>query len=81
MFQLAAKALGLEPQQVVMVGDDVIGDVCGAKSAGCRGLLVRTGKYRAGDEGLGDVAPDGVLGSVADLPGWLNRAIGNDMPF
>ena len=33
-----------------MIGDDVHDDVCGAVEAGLRGILVRTGKYRAGDE-------------------------------
>ncbi len=34
----------------VMIGDDVQDDVCGAISAGLRGILVRTGKYRPNDE-------------------------------
>ena len=29
-----------------MIGDDLINDVGGAQSAGMRGILVRTGKYR-----------------------------------
>jgi HAD superfamily hydrolase (TIGR01458 family) len=70
VFHLAAQSLGLKPEQVVMVGDDVIGDVGGAQEAGCRGILVRTGKYRAGDE-AGAVAPEAVLTSVALLPEWL----------
>lgn len=37
-------------EQTLMVGDDVIGDVEGALKAGLRACLVRTGKYRAGDE-------------------------------
>ncbi|MCC8997995.1 MAG: HAD hydrolase-like protein, partial [Candidatus Contendobacter sp.] len=35
---------------VVMVGDDAEMDVYGALAAGLRGILVRTGKYRPGDE-------------------------------
>ncbi|CAE7846160.1 Hdhd2 [Symbiodinium microadriaticum] len=34
----------------VMIGDDVIDDVQGAMRAGMRAILVKTGKYRAGDE-------------------------------
>lgn len=34
----------------LMVGDDVFGDVEGALNAGLLACLVRTGKYRAGDE-------------------------------
>ena len=29
-----------------MIGDDLHNDVAGAQSAGLRGVLVRTGKYR-----------------------------------
>jgi HAD superfamily hydrolase (TIGR01458 family) len=38
------------PDRTLMVGDDVFGDVEGALNAGIRGCLVRTGKYREGDE-------------------------------
>lgn len=74
VFQLAAQTLGLSPEQVVMIGDDVIGDVGGAQSAGCQGVLVRTGKYREGDE-RGAVTPHAVLPSVAALPDWLGERL------
>jgi ribonucleotide monophosphatase NagD (HAD superfamily) len=74
VFQLAAQTLGLNPEQVVMVGDDVIGDVGGAQGAGCQGVLVRTGKYREGDE-QGPVTPHAVLPSVAALPEWLEARL------
>ena len=32
--------------QCVMIGDDIVGDVGGAQTAGMRGVQVRTGKYR-----------------------------------
>jgi len=38
------------PERALMVGDDVFGDVEGALNAGIPACLVRTGKYRAGDE-------------------------------
>ncbi len=34
------------PDQVLMVGDDIWGDIQGAQDAGLRACLVRTGKYR-----------------------------------
>lgn len=74
VFQMAAQTLGLKPEQVVMVGDDIWGDVGGAQSAGCQGVLVRTGKYRVGDE-TGEVLPEAVLTSVAALPEWLEQHI------
>ncbi|MFA9470407.1 MAG: HAD hydrolase-like protein [Deltaproteobacteria bacterium] len=44
-------------------------DVGGAQAAGLAGILVRTGKFRPGDL-EGDIRPDAVLDSVADLPRW-----------
>lgn len=49
-FLAAVNSLELPPQDVLMVGDDAEMDVQGALSAGLCGALVRTGKYRPGDE-------------------------------
>lgn len=49
-FHQALAATGTAPECTLMVGDDVYGDVEGAMNAGIRGCLVRTGKYRPGDE-------------------------------
>ena len=52
-----------------MVGDDVRTDVEGAQRAGLTGVLVRTGKFSPSDL-EGEVSPDAVLDSIADLPQW-----------
>ncbi len=49
-FQAAVNQLELPTQDVMMIGDDAEMDVCGALEAGLRAALVRTGKYRPGDE-------------------------------
>lgn len=73
-FHAAAARLSLAPEDVLMVGDDVEGDVGGAIAAGLSGALVRTGKFRPADL-EGAVRPHLVLDSVADLPAaWGNRA-------
>ena len=41
-----------------MIGDDAQDDVAGAKAIGCKGILVRTGKYRPGDEERATPPPD-----------------------
>lgn len=51
-FGAAVDSLGLAPEDVVMVGDDYEADVAGALAAGLQAILVRTGKYRKGDEAL-----------------------------
>jgi HAD superfamily hydrolase (TIGR01458 family) len=67
-FLAGVERLGLEPAEVLMVGDDLRADVEGAQRAGLRGALVKTGKFRAADL-ESDVRPDLVLESVAELPG------------
>ena len=49
-FHSAVEALGCKPEEAVMIGDDAIADVEGALRAGLQAVLVRTGKYRPGDE-------------------------------
>lgn len=68
-FLAAAERLGLPAESVLMIGDDVVGDVGGAQAAGLKGALVKTGKFRPADL-EGDVKPHAVLDSIADLPHW-----------
>ncbi|SDL96822.1 TIGR01458 family HAD-type hydrolase [Aliiruegeria lutimaris] len=50
-FRSGAEGMGSDPADIAMVGDDAESDVAGAISAGIgMGILVRTGKYRDGDE-------------------------------
>ena len=56
-----------EPGEVLMVGDDVYGDVDGALHVGIAGCLVRTGKYQPDDEDK--VAGEFMcIDSIAELP-------------
>ena len=68
-FLAAAELLDLAPDQLLMVGDDIRGDVQGAQHAGLRAALVRTGKFQPQDLESG-VEPEVVLDSVASLPAW-----------
>lgn len=71
-FQMAIAGWNMAPDEILMIGDDVRTDVGAAQSAGLRGMLVRTGKYRQGDLQKG-VIPDAVIDSVADLPAWWDE--------
>jgi HAD superfamily hydrolase (TIGR01458 family) len=69
LFETLAADLACAKRELAMVGDDAEFDVAGALEAGVgHGILVRTGKYRPGDESRFDPAPSLVLDSVADLP-------------
>lgn len=50
-FHAAVTSLGVEPEEVLMIGDDVEADITGAIDAGLQACLVRTGKYLPADEG------------------------------
>ncbi len=68
-FMAAVERLRLPPNEIVMVGDDIVTDIAGAQQAGLKSLLVRTGKFRPSDL-EGSITPDAVLNSVRELPGW-----------
>ncbi|MGB3772748.1 MAG: HAD-IIA family hydrolase [Rhodococcus sp. (in: high G+C Gram-positive bacteria)] len=75
-FQTSAERMGLDPDLVVMVGDDLDNDVLAAQVVGMRGVLVRTGKFRQErlDRHARDqyaMQPAHVIDSVADLPSVL----------
>ncbi len=75
-YQMALQRLAVEAENTIMVGDDIRGDIGGAKQCGIRGILVRTGKFRKEDL-ASDVKPDAVLGSVSELPKWWENKEGS----
>ncbi len=70
-FHAAVAALGCDAREVVMVGDDVEADVLGAAAAGLQGILVKSGKYRAGDETRLDGRHTHLLPDLADSVEWI----------
>jgi HAD superfamily hydrolase (TIGR01450 family) len=75
-FLASASRLGVEPEEMYMVGDDLNNDVLAAQVVGMTGVLVRTGKFRqdtldrwAADEFA--MQPNYVIESVAKLPELL----------
>jgi len=71
-FQAAIQKLGLPASEVVMIGDDIETDIGGARTAGLKTALVRTGKFRPADLQHA-TQPDLVLASIADLPNSWSR--------
>uniref|UniRef100_A0A8D0H119 Phospholysine phosphohistidine inorganic pyrophosphate phosphatase n=1 Tax=Sphenodon punctatus TaxID=8508 RepID=A0A8D0H119_SPHPU len=65
-FQSALAEMGVEPQQAIMIGDDIVNDVGGAQQCGMKALLVRTGKYRPCDEQHPQVKADGYVDNLAE---------------
>ncbi|MFN2381558.1 MAG: TIGR01458 family HAD-type hydrolase [Guyparkeria sp.] len=74
-FRLAVESLGVSAGQVVMIGDDIVGDIDGAQHAGLTAVQVRTGKFRPADL-EGEISPDGVIDSIAGLADWWEQGGG-----
>ena len=72
-FQAALDALDSDAELTWMVGDDIEADIAGAHAAGLRTVLVRTGKFRPDAVEAARVQPDGIITSIAALPGWIER--------
>jgi len=62
------KVQAAQPAEVVMVGDDLWGDVQGAQQAGLSAWMVRTGKFRDDVVAASGITPDRIIDSVAELP-------------
>ncbi|MBN2733872.1 MAG: TIGR01458 family HAD-type hydrolase [Methanomicrobiaceae archaeon] len=67
-FQAALLSLGKNPEETLMVGDDIITDIEGAKNCGMRGALVKTGKFNEHKFYASGIMPDYLIESVTDLP-------------
>lgn len=68
-YDAAATMLGISPSDLVMIGDDIQGDIRAAQACSMRAILVKTGKFSDTDLEQG-ITPDAVLDSIADLPDW-----------
>jgi HAD superfamily hydrolase (TIGR01509 family) len=69
-FLRAAENWGVEPASVLMVGDNLGADLQGARAAGMGGVWVK----RYSEDDPGEIQPDVVIETVAELPGILTFA-------
>ncbi len=71
-FDLVLKDMNLPINQIVMVGDDIISDIAGAKKNNILAVQVKTGKYQKKDENNLYVQPDLRINSIFDLPNIID---------
>lgn len=74
-FAAALEDLDLTPAEAVMIGDDAEADVAGAMACGLAGILVRTGKYRSGDEASIRPPATVVVDNLAAATDWLLKTL------
>jgi len=72
-FHQALDLLDAKADEVLMIGDDIVGDVQGAQLAGLSGALVKTGKFHPTDL-KSSISPDVIFESIADLPSWCEAS-------
>lgn len=70
-FEMGSKMLAATPNELLMVGDDLINDIEGAQRTGYHAVLTQTGKYRKNLVEQSPVTPDGIISSIADFPDYL----------
>ena len=67
ILEVALARLGVIAAECVIVGDRIETDIVMGKRLGLTTVLVLSGITRAGDPRIAEIAPDLVLGSLADL--------------
>ncbi|MGN0098367.1 MAG: HAD-IIA family hydrolase [Candidatus Methanomethylophilaceae archaeon] len=71
MLDMAAREMGVDPMETVMVGDRLYTDIEMAVRAGTASILVLTGETSEDDLKMSDIRPTHVLASVAEIPSRL----------
>jgi HAD superfamily hydrolase (TIGR01450 family) len=66
IFEVTLETLEIDRKEVLMVGDRVATDIIGARAAGIKSVLVKTGEFKECDLD-GDVRPDYILDSVREV--------------
>lgn len=64
-FMSAIADMQLSPEECVMIGDDIVGDVEGAQQCGIRGIQVRTGKFNPEWENHPSIKPNGIVDNLS----------------
>ncbi|KAL7748095.1 Haloacid dehalogenase-like hydrolase domain-containing protein 2 [Sorochytrium milnesiophthora] len=76
-FRTALQDMQCSAGEAVMIGDDIVADIAGAKAVGMAAVLVKTGKYAAGDEGKLKTAeqPDFIAADITEAVAWIEQLV------
>ncbi len=66
-FNMAVKDIGIQKENLVMIGDDITNDIYGAQKSGIKSILVKTGKYRGDLIEKSNVKPDLIIDSIDEI--------------
>jgi HAD superfamily hydrolase (TIGR01458 family) len=62
IYKTAVEILKTNPKDIMTIGDDVLTDIIGGKELGIETTLIKTGKYKEGDEKINK--PDNVINTL-----------------
>ena len=65
IYKMGLKKLGMEVQNVITIGDDGLTDIIGGKEMGLETILVKTGKYKSGDEEI--YKPNKIINNIQEI--------------
>ena len=66
VFDMTLETMDIKKSKILMVGDKISTDIRGARGAGIKSALVKTGEYRESDLAC-DIKPDYVFDSIKDI--------------
>lgn len=72
VFDVALETMDVQRHRVLMVGDRITSDILGAKTAGIKSVLVKSGEFRESDL-TGEVQPDYVVESIKELSEFFRQ--------
>lgn len=67
IFKNAVTSINLNKSEVIVVGDDVLTDIQGAKNAGLIGYLVATGKFKPEHLNEYSISPEQYIHCISDV--------------
>jgi ribonucleotide monophosphatase NagD (HAD superfamily) len=70
MFDMALKSMAVDRSKVLMVGDRVATDIVGARQAGIKSALVKSGEFKQSDL-TGEVQPDYIVNSINEIDAFF----------
>jgi HAD superfamily hydrolase (TIGR01549 family) len=65
IFNMVLKKLGIKANNVIIIGDDGLTDIKGGKEMGMETILVKTGKYKNGDEEI--YKPNKIVNNLLEI--------------
>ncbi len=67
-FKLGMEKISAIADETVMIGDSLTGDIIGAKNAGLKAILVKTGNFNEKELNESKIKPDYLINSIKYLP-------------